>query len=68
MSHTFNAYDECANGFYFNELRRCVPCQEHCKICNSTHCNVFSADFYPVNGVSSPCADVCIHCNGPTAD
>ena len=45
-----------------------MPCQEHCKKCNSTHYNVYSADFYPVNGVCFPCAEVCAHCNGPTAE
>ena len=63
-----NACDECAIGYHFNLLRCCVECPEHCERWNSTHCSVCSADFYPVNGVWSPCADVCAHCNGPTAD
>lgn len=63
-----NACDECAIGYHFNELKRCVPCGDHCDRCDSNGCLVCKADFYPENGICTPCAEVCNHCSGPTED
>lgn len=63
-----NACDECREKFYFNQDKRCVSCPTHCNKCNSTYCFICEKDFYSVDGVCTPCADVCSHCDGPTVD
>ncbi|KAK8846429.1 hypothetical protein M9Y10_020450 [Tritrichomonas musculus] len=65
-----NACVECADGYYFNQFKRCVKCRDNCEKCqNITHCSECKSEFYIAeDGSCSPCAEVCFECNGPTED
>lgn len=57
-----NACDECREKFYINKDKRCLSCPTHCHRCNSTYFFICEKDIYSVDGVCTPCADVCSHC------